>query len=87
MSVRSIFITMDSMFPLRVLVINKSKDTFHKSVFAHVRLDTFHKSVFAHVRLKSFSLDLIPCFWPIFVNFQNEAVSLCVNNLINKDVK
>ena len=62
-STRAIFITMDSMFPLKVLVINKSKDTHHKSVIAHVRL-------------LSFSLDLIPCFWPIFVDFQNEAVSL-----------
>ena len=26
-------------------------------------------------------------FWPIFVDFQNEAASLCLNNLINKDVK
>ena len=37
--------------------------------------------------LKRFSLDLIPCFWPIFVDFQNEASGLCTNNLINKDVK
>ena len=33
---------------------------------------------------ESFSLDLIPCFWPIFVDFQNEVVSLCVNNLIRE---
>ena len=25
--------------------------------------------------------DLVPCFWPSFVDFQNEAVSLCINNL------
>ena len=28
--IRAISITMDSMFPLKVLVINKSKDTHHK---------------------------------------------------------
>ena len=54
---RAISITMDSMFPLKVLVINKSKDTPLKSVIAHFRF-------------QSFSLDLIPCFWPIFVDFQ-----------------
>ena len=31
-------ITMDSMFPLKVLVIDKSKDTYHKSVIARFRL-------------------------------------------------
>ena len=30
-------ITIDSMLPLKVLVINKSKDTHHKSVIAHLR--------------------------------------------------
>ena len=35
---RVISITIDSMFPLKVLVINKSKDTHHKSVIAHFRL-------------------------------------------------
>ena len=29
-SIRAISITMDSVFPLKVLVINKSKDTHHK---------------------------------------------------------
>ena len=37
-SVRAIFFTTDSMFPLKVLVINKSKDTHHKSVNAHFGL-------------------------------------------------
>ena len=60
---RAIFITMDSMLPLKVLVINKN-------------IDTHHKSVIAQIRLQRFSLDLIPCFWPIFVDFQKEAVSL-----------
>ena len=32
-------------------------------------------------------MDLIPCFRQIFVDFQNKASSLCVNNLIYKDVK
>ena len=63
MLLRVTSITMDSMFPLKVLVINKSKDTHHKSVIVHFRL-------------YSFSLDLILCFSPIFVDFQNEAVSL-----------
>ena len=67
----AISITMDSMFPLKVLVINKNKDTH----------------LIAHFRLQSFSLDLIPCFWPFFFDFQNQTVSLCVNNLINEDVK
>ena len=71
---RAISITMDTMFPLKVLVINKSKD-------AH------HKSVIARFRLYSFLLDLIPCFGPIVVDFQNETASLWVNNSINKDVK
>ena len=35
---RAISITMDSMFPLKVFVINESKDTYHKSVIAHFRL-------------------------------------------------
>ena len=26
-------------------------------------------------------------FWPIFVDFQNEAASLCINNRNNKDMK
>ena len=38
---RVISITMDSMFPLKVLVINKSKDTHHKSVSAHFRMQSF----------------------------------------------
>ena len=29
----------------------------------------------------------MPNFGPIFVDFQNEAGGLCVNNFINKDVK
>ena len=62
-SVRAISITMDSMFPLKVLVINKSKD-------AH------HKSVITCFRFQSLLLDLIPCFQPIFEDFQNEAISL-----------
>ena len=60
---RAVSITMNSMFPSKVLVINKSKDTHHKSVIVHFRL-------------LSFSLHLIPRFWPIVVDFQNEAVSL-----------
>ena len=34
-------------------------------------------------------MDLMPRFWPIFVDFQKETVSLCFNNsvAINKDVK
>ena len=59
----AISITMDSIVPLKVLVINKSKDTHHKSIIAYFRS-------------QSFSLDLMACFWPIFVDFQNEAVSL-----------
>ena len=35
---RVISIAMDSMFRLKVLVINKSKDTHDKSVIAHFRL-------------------------------------------------
>ena len=62
-SVRAILIIMDPMFLLKVFLINKSKDTRHKPVVAHFRL-------------QSFSLDLIPCFGPNFVDFQNEAVSL-----------
>ena len=38
-------------------------------------------SVNAHFRLWSFVSDLMPCFWPIFADFQNEAVSLWINNL------
>ena len=34
-----------------------------------------------------FSLDLISCFWLIYVDFQNEAADFCFNNSINKDVK
>ena len=37
-SMRAISITLDSIFPLKVLVSNKSKDTHHKSVIAHSRL-------------------------------------------------
>ena len=29
----------------------------------------------------------MPCFWPIFVDFRNEAAYLSVNDSINKDVK
>ena len=35
---RSSLITMDSMLPLKVLVINKNIDTHHKSVIAHLAL-------------------------------------------------
>ena len=38
---RAISITMDSMFPLKTLVINKSKDTHHKSVIACFRIVMF----------------------------------------------
>ena len=69
---RAIFITVDLMFLLKVFIINKSKDTHHK---------------YAHFTFLRFSLDFIPCFWPIFADFQNEAASLCVDNSINKDVK
>ena len=36
-----------------------------------------------------FSLDLIPCFWPIFVDFQVYALTagLCINSSVNKDMK
>ena len=34
-----------------------------------------------------FSLDLISCSLPIFVDFQNEAAGLCVKNSMNTDVK
>ena len=44
-------------------------------------------SVIAHFTLWSFSLDLIPCFWPIFGDFQNEAASLCVTSSTDKDMK
>ena len=30
---------------------------------------------------------LYPVLLPIFIDFQNEAVSLCINNLNNKGVK
>ena len=62
------------MFRLKLLIINKSKGTHSKI------------SVIAHFTLSSFTLDLISCFWPIFVDFQNEAASLCVNNSINSEV-
>ena len=62
------------MFPLKVLVINKSKHTHYKSVIAHSRLS-------------SYSLALMPCFWPIFVDFQKETASLRVNNSNNKELK
>ena len=71
---RAISITIDSKVPLRVSIINKRKDTHHKYQFTHVIW-------------WSLSLDLIPYFKPIFVDFQNEAVGLCVNYFINKDVK
>ena len=58
-----ISITIDLMLPLKVLVINKSKDTHHKSVIAHLGF-------------QSFLLDLIPRLWPFFVDFQSEAVTL-----------
>ena len=65
-------ITVDSMFQLKVLIINKSKDTHDKFQELH----TFDCKVL---------LDFILCFWSIFVDFQNEATGLCVNNSI-KDV-
>ena len=34
-----------------------------------------------------FSLDLIPFLWPMFINFQNEATGLCVNNSDNEAEK
>ena len=37
-SMRAISITMETIFPLKVLVINKSEDTQQKSVIAHFRL-------------------------------------------------
>ena len=37
-SLRVISITMDSMFPLKMLVNNKSKDTYYESVIAHFGL-------------------------------------------------
>ena len=64
---RAISIAGDLMFRSKVLIINKSKDTYHK--------------------YPTFSLDLSPCFWPIFVDFQNKAASLCFNNSTNKDAK
>ena len=33
-----------------------------------------------------FLFDFIPCFWQIFVDFQNAAAGLYINNSINKDV-
>ena len=39
---KAISITMDSVFPLKLLVINKSKDTRHKSVTAALDCKVFH---------------------------------------------
>ena len=71
---KAISITVNLMFQLKVLTINKSKDTNKK-----ISNCTLH--------LLTFSLDMTLIFWPIFVDFQNEAAGLCVNNSINKDVK
>ena len=64
---QNIFITVDLMFLLKVLTINKKK-------IYNVNVSN------CAVDIVKFSFDLIPCFWPIFVDFQNETASLCVNN-------
>ena len=35
---------------------------------------------------RSISLDFIPGFWPIFLDFQNEVAGFCFNSSNNKDV-
>ena len=72
---RTFSITVDLMFSLKVLIISKSTEKHHK----YQQLHTLY--------CKVFTLDLIPCFWPIFVDFQNKVAGVCVNNSIYKDVK
>ena len=70
-----ISITVDLMLRLKMLIINESKDTQH----------TYCSNCTLYI--VKFSLDLILCFWPIFVDFQNEVlVYLLITQLI-KDVK
>ena len=71
----SIYITVDAMFILRVLMINESKLIHNMDISNHT------------LYFVKISLDLIRCFWPIFVDFQNEAAGLCFDNSIDKDVK
>ena len=60
---RVISIIMDSMLSLKVLVINKSKDTHNKSANCTLQIVKFF-------------IGFETLFRPIFVDFQNEAVSL-----------
>ena len=32
-------------------------------------------------------MDLMPYFWPIFADFQDEAASLCISKSFDKDLK
>ena len=73
-SMRANSIAMDLMLRLTVLIINKRKDTHHK----------YSKCT---LNIVKFLIGFGTLFWPIFVDFRNEATSLCVNNSINKDVK
>ena len=58
---RVISLTVDLMFRLKVLIINKSKDT----------LININNCTFYTVK---FSIGFDTLFWQIFVDFQNEAV-------------
>ena len=68
---RAIYISVDLLFRLRVL---------------RIKMHIINLSN-CTVNIVKFSLDLIPCFWPIFVDFQNEADGLCVNHPTDKDLK
>ena len=67
---KSTSITVDLM-----LVINKNKDTHHKYQYKVCKL-----------YIVKFFVGFDTLFWPIFVDFQNEAASLCLDNSINKDM-
>ena len=70
---RAISITVDLLLQLKMVII---KVKLHMLIISNYTL-----------YIVKFSLDLILCFSPIFVDFQNEATGLCVNNSIDKDTK
>ena len=51
------------------------------------KIRRLNDQVIAHFAIVKFFIGFDTLLWLIFIDFQNEATGLCVNNSINKDVK
>ena len=74
MSMRANFITADLTFSLKVLIVNKKR--------IHI-LNISNCTLY----IVKFFIGFDTLFWPIFVDFRNEVVGLCVSNSITKELK